>query len=318
MPKNSSDLDALLGGGSGFSTIDPKILEEAQRIAATAMGGGAEALGVLTGRGVIYTEGGTEYHAPADALADFSGKATVSTVKWSGDRQGELNLVLPETAAKGIVAYMMAAMMGTPADPESTALDAEGMDALGEAINNFLGSASQALRNTVGGNISLVAVPPRLVDFDATPAAVEFGPSDRLCHSCQLTIEGMVPAEARLLMTVEVTGMNPEIKKSGQMHAVSQEEPEQEAGDLEKNRKLAMKMLVPVLVVLAEKQVRMEVIQSLAPGSIIEFRKLSGEMLDVCVGKVKVGEGEVVITNEHFGIQMRKMVDIRASMLGSN
>jgi flagellar motor switch protein FliN/FliY len=72
-----------------------------------------------------------------------------------------------------------------------------------------------------------------------------------------------------------------------------------------------------VIVILAEKKMRMEMVQALAPGSIIEFRKLSGELLDLCVGRVKIAEGEVVLTNEHFGIQVRKLIDIRAAIAAS-
>ena len=39
---------------------------------------------------------------------------------------------------------------------------------------------------------------------------------------------------------------------------------------------------------------------------------MSGEMLDVLAGNVKIAVAEVVITNQCFGIQVRAMVDPRA------
>ena len=68
-----------------------------------------------------------------------------------------------------------------------------------------------------------------------------------------------------------------------------------------------MRLPLPVVVVLATTKKRVENIKELAPGSIIEFRKFAGEFLDVCAGNTKIAEGEVVIVNQHFGIQLRKI-----------
>ena len=73
-----------------------------------------------------------------------------------------------------------------------------------------------------------------------------------------------------------------------------------------------MRIKLPLIVTIASKKMRMELIQEMNPGTIIEFRKMSGEPLDVMAGNVKIAEAEVVITNQCFGIQIRAIVDPRA------
>jgi flagellar motor switch/type III secretory pathway protein FliN len=312
------DLDALLDGeGDSFSLINPEIVQAAAEIAESLLKAGFQAWEILLNRGVLYTEGETTYCLPADSEAKDVETALVTTITWSGDREGELNLVLPELAAKGVVAYMMALMMGTEDTPENTQLDEDGMDAYNEAINNFLGAASQALRESVGGTINLSAASTAIVPLRETGMAAALGEAERLVHSGQMTIEGMVPQPIHLLMPVEVTGRSVAIEqRAGDAgdDAGGGGGQEDDGEDAIANAARAMKMKVPVVVVLAEKKVRMEILQKMSPGTIIEFRKQSGELLDVCARNVKFGEGEVVIIHEHFGVQLKRLVDIRAAV----
>ena len=71
---------------------------------------------------------------------------------------------------------------------------------------------------------------------------------------------------------------------------------------------LAMALVVPMVVVLSTTKMRMEVVQNMAPGTMIEFRKFSGELLDMYANNIKFAEGEVVVTNKHFGIQLKRFV----------
>lgn len=307
-----SQLDSLLGNdGDGFSMIGPEILNAGADIAKTLFDAGSEAWGILLGRGVLYTEGDMRFVQPASVMGAGFERMVITRIEWSGDREGELRLILPALGAQGVVAYMMSLMLGESAEPEETKLDDDGMDAYGEAVNNFLGTASQALRDSLGGSVNLKVVEHHVIEGGVEEAADILGENETLVQTGQITIEGMQPADVVLLMPIPITGMTPayEGQDGGDdMEAMGDSAP---SGD---NLAAAMSVKVPVCVVLAEKSVRMEVVQTLAPGSIIEFRKLSGELLDVCAGAVKFGEGEVVIVNEHFGIQLRRMTNIRAAV----
>ncbi|MBN2714137.1 MAG: FliM/FliN family flagellar motor switch protein [Planctomycetes bacterium] len=312
-PEEMTDLDQLLSGDEpgGFSLIDPKVTETAAELTKAFFTGGSEAWGILLGRGVLYNDGEMKFCPPADVIPADLKTAVVTTIKWGGTNEGECYLIMPELGAKATVAFMMALMMGIDAEPETTLLDDEGMDAYNEAVNNLLGSGSQAMRGSFEGELNLTAAGTKLVDFEETTPAAEFGNNDMLCHTGQLTIEGLVPFNAYFIAPLSVTGLESPVGGGASNAEISS--AVEEAGSIA-NKDLILKVKVPVKVILAEKMVRMAVVRTFSPGSIIEFRKLSGELLDISANEVKFGEGEVVIINGHFGIQLRRMVDIRAAI----
>ncbi len=298
---------------SGSQDAASEILKAGRAFCEQLVRGGTEALQGLLNRTVAYEPGETQIRTAAEALTDVEDQAVLSTIVLSGTREGRLHLVMPAQGAKAIAASITALAEGSEPDPEHTELDADGMDAYTEAVNQFLGNAAQALRETIEGDVKLLAESTRVVDFEASPPAVELGTDAWIHHSASLTIERLDPTPAHLLASASVTGQ--------ELPADAEAPPPREAEaapalaqSTELNRTNAMRLQVPVVVVLANKKVRMEVVQTLAPGSIIEFRKQSGELLDLCVDKTKIAEGEVIITSEHFGIQVRKLVDVRAAV----
>jgi flagellar motor switch/type III secretory pathway protein FliN len=320
MGADFSDLDSLLDGDGDIVTINPEIIEAGEEIGATLLKAGFESWSTYLGRGVLYTEGGTEYHPAAEALAGEKGVAVVSTLEWKGDHEGELHLIVPEAGAKSAIAYFLAVAMGTEADPESVQMDEEGLDSYKELVNTLLGQGTQALRGKLGGAINISLLDTRSVDFVASHPAVEIGTEEFLAHSGQLIIEGQMPVTVYLLMSVPVTGMSAEIQESASVAAASAaaSTAKRSAKKAVDTEDIAKYIKVPVIVELARTKMRMEMIESLSPGSIIEFRKLSGELLDVFAGNTRFAQGEVIITNEHFGIQIRKLVDVRASIAANS
>ena len=290
--------------------INPKVLEEGSRIASALMEGGAAGWSTLIGKNVNYSVTASDYGKPAEVLkAEFGGEFALTEIKWDGDRSGRLFLLTPAPGAREVVAHMTALMLGGSANPAETKLDAEGMDAFSEAVNSFFGQAAQQARAELGGAIKLVVEGTKKTALaDGTPASL-FGAGDLLRFAIKTTVEGRPPFTLSLLMSPSVTGVRVEedrpagttVKASAESLGI---EPDRFA--------TAMKVKLPLVVVIAAKKMRMELIQGMSPGTIIEFKKMSGEMLDVVAGNVKIAEAEVVITNQCFGIQIRSMVDARA------
>ena len=77
------------------------------------------------------------------------------------------------------------------------------------------------------------------------------------------------------------------------------------------NVERVLRLRLPVSVVLAGKTMTVEEIRALGPGAIIEFSKSADEFLDLCVGEKVIGEGEVVIVNERFGLHLRRIASRR-------
>jgi len=303
------DLNELLGDdGPEMSLTDPKLVESADGLIQQIWSAGAEGWATLLNRGVFYTAGSTDFNDPGELIPSEIGECVVTEVKWTGDREGTFTLVVPILAAKSVVAFFLA-LMGVEATPEETELDEEGMDAYTEAINNFLGQASQALRQDPGGEVALAAESTRIVDFVANAPAMEFGTDFRLCADGQLTIEGASPVNVHTLLDPALTGMEASIPSRPEKVSV----PEgAEAGVVESVRQRdidrAKRLHIPIGVTLAEKQERLSTIMNLVPGSILEFRKAAEELLDLRVGNLTIARGEAVIVEERFGLQIRKMV----------
>ncbi len=309
-----SDLESLLDGGAkDFSTIDPNIVKSGEEIACALMKAGFESWGTFISRGVLFQPNSCKYTSPADFLEGEEGKAIELTVSWQGDREGYFHILIPEAGAKGVIAYFLALAMGTPPDLEHTTLEADAMDAFSELASTLVQQGAQVLRGlpAAGGKIDLKVEKTRVVDFSQTPPEAELGSEDLLCQGGQLTIEGLSPVTVRLLMSVSCTGKTVELATDNRASDADIAGALKLAGKAaqprHRNEHIALRLPVPVVVVLATTKKRVESVKELAPGSIIEFRKFAGEFLDVCAGNTKFAEGEVVIVNQHFGIQLRKL-----------
>lgn len=310
-----SELDSLLDdGGKEFSTIDPAIVKAGEDIAQTMLKAGFDSWGTFISRGVIFQPTGCKFTSPADSLEDVDEKFVELVISWNGDRDGFFHLLIPEQGVRGAIAYFLALALGSEPDIENTKLDAEGMDAFSELANTLVQQGAQALRASpaAGGKIELKIEKTRVLDFSSTTVEAELGIDDLLCQTGQLTIEGLPPMTVRMLMSVSCTGMTAELKTTS-LHKNTDDLTSElrtaarGRGPRYRNEHIAMRLPLPVVVVLATTKKRVENIKELAPGSIIEFRKFAGEFLDVCAGNTKIAEGEVVIVNQHFGIQLRKI-----------
>jgi flagellar motor switch protein FliN/FliY len=50
-------------------------------------------------------------------------------------------------------------------------------------------------------------------------------------------------------------------------------------------------------------------ILALAPGSVVELDKLSGEAVDILVNEKLIAKGEVVVIDENFGVRITEILD---------
>ncbi len=288
--------------------INPEVAEKGGRIAKAVMEGGAAGWSTLIGKNVAYAVGETDYGVPAEVVKpEEMGEAVITPVDWSGDTEGKVWLIVPTPGAKEVVAYMMALMLGGDPNPETQQLDADGMDAYGEAVNSFVGQGAQQARGEIGGTIKTSIGASKTVDFKSASPEAEMGGAEFLAVKIKVTIEGRPPFTLEMLIARSVTGVAPEVNAGA-----AEEERDAVAAQLgidPANLAIAMKIKLPLVVNIATKKMRMELIQAMCPGTIIEFRKMSGENLDVIAANVKVATAEAVITNQCFGIQVRNIID---------
>ncbi len=71
---------------------------------------------------------------------------------------------------------------------------------------------------------------------------------------------------------------------------------------------------VSVRVRLAERPMRLNEILKICPGTILEFERTVDSDLDLMVGNRQIGEGVAVRANEHFGLRVTRLRDVRARL----
>ncbi len=91
------------------------------------------------------------------------------------------------------------------------------------------------------------------------------------------------------------------------------EKPAQAPQVDQKNKDVNLSMIldipVDVHVELGQTQLSIQDILRLGPGSIMELDRLAGGSADIVVNGKLVGQGDVVVINENFGIRITKLVD---------
>ena len=73
-----------------------------------------------------------------------------------------------------------------------------------------------------------------------------------------------------------------------------------------------MRLEVPVIVKLAERQLPMSEVLRLGVGAIIEFSKANEEPLELLINNKPIGVGEAVKVGENFGLRITQIGDVKS------
>lgn len=79
--------------------------------------------------------------------------------------------------------------------------------------------------------------------------------------------------------------------------------------DPDGNLKLILDIAVEIRVEVGNSRLTISELLNLAPGSIIELDRTAGSPADLLVNGTKVGQGDVVVVDESYGIRLTKLVD---------
>lgn len=79
---------------------------------------------------------------------------------------------------------------------------------------------------------------------------------------------------------------------------------------LPRELKRIFKIEVPIIVRLSQRDMSMEDILSLTPGSIIEFETACDDDLSLAVGNRTIGSGQAVKVGENFGIRITHLANM--------
>lgn len=73
-----------------------------------------------------------------------------------------------------------------------------------------------------------------------------------------------------------------------------------------------LRIEVPVVVRVGERQMRMAEVLALTPGAIIEINKRSEDELDLLVNNKQIGSGNAVKVGENFGLRVTYIGDVKS------
>lgn len=94
-------------------------------------------------------------------------------------------------------------------------------------------------------------------------------------------------------------------------------EEELDLAELRSEMGLVLDIELPITIELGRTSMLIRDIVKLAPGSIVELDKLSGEPVDLFVNNKKFARGEVVVVDENFAVRITELVTVDERMRAS-
>mgnify|MGYP001049134809 CR=1 FL=1 len=201
---SQEELDALLGQigsetqSESLTDIEKDMVGEVGNI---ILGAGATALSNILGRKVDISTPEVQVMTLKELRNEVKGEKVCVTIHFEGAIEGLNALVLEKMLAAEIADIMMGGL-GTP---ESDELDEFKLSAVGEAMNQMMGSAATSLSDMIKKPVNITPPTTEVMNFD--DISVKFPPigndEDRVAKSTfTMTIEGLQSAKFFMAMSI--------------------------------------------------------------------------------------------------------------------
>lgn len=249
---------------------------------------------VSTVEGLIGVAPEVSLKESTEGIGELTPPYAVINVDVSGDAQGKMIFLIPPQSATALGDLMLAGE-----GEEKEEMNEEDLDAIKEIVSNILGSLSTAL--SAQQNVSNL-------NFSVTDATFEKSgnwSSNSFKSVFNFKINDKDYEWIVLFDNDIYSKLNPSAEHSSPAtdnssnHDLSGIENEEI-----KNLKLLLDVKLNVRVRIGSKKMLLKDVINMDIGSIVELNQLSNEPLDVLVDDKKIAEGEVVIVDGNFGIQI--------------
>jgi len=334
------EIDALMNGETnaddeGLTQEEKDIIGEVGNI---SMSQAATTLSSLVNRQVKITTPQVSIKSLKNIIEDSEYPKVVTTINFKDGLDGK-NMLMIDVPDAIVIADLMMGNDGTNIeDKEFTDLE---LSAVGEAMNQMIGSASTAMATMFSRQIDIFPPETEKLDVDRPKNETELkDETPIIAISFEMKVEGLINSEIMQLYTYDtvleikelmlndmaVTLSNREskdedkVKTTGGTNKETLEEKVEvqtpdfqeltDEGMLEVPRNLDLIMDVPLefTVVLGKSRRTIKDILSLGPGSVVELDTMTDEPLEILVNGKLVAEGEVVVINESFGIRITNIL----------
>jgi len=341
------EIDAMLNGNSSApepttnDTLDQTQTDIIGEIGNISMSQAATTLSSILSRRVAITTPVVSCLKFQEIIDASITPKVVTTIEFKKGLAGSNLLMMNEKDAI-IIADLMMDGNGDAEGKEFTELE---LSAVGEAMNQMMGSAATAMATMLERIVDIL--PPEVEVWKNQEQANydRISGDTMVCKiAFQMTVDDLIESEIMQIFTLETVRnisnivladegeviTDRELPKAEEMTApiessvgqstsdtdgkIGIQKPEfQElthAGSLKTPRNLDLIMDVPLQfsVMLGESKKTIKDILSLGTGSVVELNKMTDEPLEIYVNGKLIAEGEVVVINESFGIRITNIL----------
>ena len=204
--------------------------------------------------------------------------------------KGEILFLVPAEIATALGDLMLAGE-GTP----KTDMNDDDLDAIKEIISNVFG----ALKTTLGAQENM----PNL-DFEITNVFFIDKEEDISDYAYAINMECKINNIVKVCQVIFDDNVLEQLMPQEKTEVISQTAKSQEIKSEIKNLEMLLDIKLQLRVRIGSKIMLLKDVIGMDIGSIVELNQLAKEPLDILIEDKKIGEGEVVIVDGNFGIQI--------------
>ncbi len=271
-----------------------------------------EFIKILEGEIVSTIEGLTGIAPSVELHSDSApeGKTTLSPplaaleVSVSGDIDAKIKIAISSVLATALGDMMLG---GEGAEKEE--MDDDDLDATKEILSNILGSLSTALSGQKSmPNLSFNVDDIKYIESTGNVSFDGFAKVFIYVMSIQSTSDNIAFAIDSSLELI-LNGESEEIKDKEETAYIDDSAPTQTTLSSEemKNIELIKDVKLPIRVRIGSKKMLLKDVLSMDIGSVIELDQLANDPLEILVGDKIIANGEVVIIDGNFGVQISEI-----------
>ena len=342
-----AEIDALMKGElteapAEIEVFDQTISDLIGEVGNISMSQAATTLSAILNRRVMITTPRVSYVKFQEILDSLVTPKVSTVVEFKESLEGS-NLLLLNVEDAIIIADLMMGGDGNTTNTEFTELE---LSAVGEAMNQMIGSASTSMATMIGKKVDILPPDVNLWDTHEKVSYNGLDGGEIVCKiSFNLTVEGVIDSEIMQIYSQNMVQEIADMMMADTAHTVSsrqvatptneavpvKEEPVAPQLASEPARKVAVQpaafqpltdhkvdssvdnldliMDVPLdfSVVLGKSRKSIKNILSLGVGSVVELDRLTDEPLEVYVNGKLIATGEVVVINENFGVRITEI-----------
>lgn len=231
---------------------------------------------------------------------DLESPIVLVTVDVSGAASGKMILAMPPQMATALVDFMMA---GDGASKDD--MNEDDLDGTKEIASNIAGAMGTALSSqNVLPKLSMTASSITFISADEKVDVQDFA------HSVSFSFKmGEIDSKMYFLLDTSVeAALVPQVVAPSMDAPSMGGSPSLPAADLSndemRNMALLKEVKLPVTVRIGSKKMLLKDVINMDIGSVIELNQLANDPLDLLVDNHVIAQGEVVIVDGNFGIQI--------------